>query len=216
MKRGIGIALILVPALSLVLLSTALAHAKLVSSDPAAGAKLTKAPAKVTLVFSEEISDKETESNFTVTDESGATVGTGKLDTNDLDHKTLSGTLKDGLGDGIYTVKWQTITPDDNGHSEGTFTFGVNKEPAAQPTAKPEPTEAAEQTPTATPAGAAAQPTAAPTTKPTAAPAGGVPPTNLPQTGGGELQGFGYALLVAIILLAGGMALRQVITRARR
>jgi len=224
MNRRIGIGLILVLALSLALNSTALAHAKLVSSDPAAGAKLTKAPAKVTLVFSEEISDKETESNFTVTDESGATMGTGKLDTNDLDHKTLSGTLKDGLGDGIYTVKWQTITPDDNGHSEGTFTFGVNKDPGAQPTAKPEPTEAAEPTPTAMSAGGAAQPTAAPTTKPTAAPttkptvapAGGVPPTNLPQTGGGELQGFGYALLVAIILLAGGLTLRQVIIRARR
>jgi len=216
MNRRYSVGLILVLALSLALISIALAHAKLVSSDPAAGAKLTKAPAKVTLVFSEEISDKETESNFTVIDETGATVGTGKLDTNDLDHKTLSGTLKDGLGDGIYTVKWQTITPDDNSHSDGTFSFGVNKDPGAQPTAKPEPTEVAEMTPTATSAGGATQPTAAPTTKPTAAPAGAAPPTNLPRTGDGERQGFGYALLGAIFLLAGGMALRQVITRARR
>jgi methionine-rich copper-binding protein CopC len=104
MKRRIGAMLALALLLSLGLLTVASAHAELVSSDPAAGANLTAAPAKVTLVFSEEISDKESESNFTVTDESGATVGTGKLDTNDLDHKTLSGALKTGLGEGIYTV----------------------------------------------------------------------------------------------------------------
>jgi methionine-rich copper-binding protein CopC len=216
MNRRHGIGLMIVLALSLVLLSTALAHAKLVSSDPTAGAKLAKAPAKVTLVFSEEISDKETESNFTVTDETGATVGTGKLDTNDLDHKTMSGALKAGLGDGIYTVKWNAVTPDDNGQSDGTFTFGVNKDPGAQPTARPEPTEAAELTPTAPSAGGATQPTAAPATKPTAAPAGGAAPTNLPRTGDGAPYGFGYALLGAIVLLASGMALRQVIIRARR
>ena len=215
MNRHIGIGLILVLALCLALSSTALAHAKLVSSDPAAGAKLAKAPAKVTLVFSEEISDKETESNFTVTDETGATVGTGKLDTNDLDHKTMSGALKAGLGDGIYTVKWNAVTPDDNGHSDGNFTFGVNKDPGAQPTAAPEPTEMAEAAPTAVAAGAT-QPTTAPTTKPTSVPAGAASPTNLPRTGDGEPHGFGYALLGAIILLAGGLALRQVITRAPR
>src|SRR5262245_32592487 len=127
MNGRIAIALIVALLLSMTVFGIASAHAKLVSSDPAAGAKLTAAPAKVTLVFSEEISDNATESFFNVTDESGANVGTGKLDTNDLDHKTLSGTLKEGLGDGIYTVKWQTITPDDNGKSEGSFAFGVNK-----------------------------------------------------------------------------------------
>lgn len=216
MNRRHSIGLFLVLALSLVLFSTALAHAKLVSSDPAAGAKLAKAPTKVTLVFSEEISDKEIESNFTVTDETGATAGTGKLDTNDLDHKTMSGALKAGLGDGIYTVKWNAVTPDDNGHSDGTFTFGVNKDPEAQPTAKPEPTEAAELAPTATLAGGAAQPTAVPTTKPTSAPAGAANPTNLPRTGDGEPHGSGYVLLGAIVLLAGGLTLRQVIIRSRR
>src|SRR6266508_907101 len=106
MKRRIVVGLILTLALSFGLLGTALAHAKLVSSDPAAGAKLTKAPSKVTLVFSEEISDKSDESNVTVTDEQGNEVGKGGLDTNDLDHKTQTATLNAGLGDGIYTVKW--------------------------------------------------------------------------------------------------------------
>src|SRR5437764_4983393 len=110
MKLRIMAALILALALSLGLFSIASAHAKLASSDPAAGAKLTAAPSKVTLVFSEEISDKPDESNFAVTDEQGNEVGKGQLDTTDLDHKTQSGTLKAGLGDGVYTVKWNAVT----------------------------------------------------------------------------------------------------------
>src|SRR6476646_5510907 len=121
MTRRFGVVAVLALALSLALLTVASAHAKLVSSDPAAGTKLTAAPAKVTLVFDEEISDKATESFFNVTNEAGAAVGSGKLDTTDLDHKTLSGALNSGLGDGIYTVTWQTITTDDNGKSAGSF-----------------------------------------------------------------------------------------------
>jgi methionine-rich copper-binding protein CopC len=68
MRRRIGIVIIIGLLLSLGLFNIASAHAKLVSSDPAAGAKLTTAPSKVTLVFSEEISDKETDSFFKVTD----------------------------------------------------------------------------------------------------------------------------------------------------
>ena len=209
MKRGIAAALALALVLSLGLLTVASAHAELVSSDPASGAKLTAAPSKVTLVFSEEISDKESESNFTVTDESGATVGTGKLDTTDLDHKTMSGALKTGLGDGIYTVTWKTITPDDNGHSDGSFTFGVNKDPGAQPTADhehEEPTAAPAATATSAPS---ARPTSAPSSSPTAAPAGGVPPKTLPTTGEGGPSVSAYLLVGAAILLAGGLALRR-------
>jgi methionine-rich copper-binding protein CopC len=209
MNRRIVAGLIVALALSIALFNVASAHAKLVSSDPAAGAKLTTAPTKVKLVFSEEISDKATDSFFNVTDESGAMVGTGKLDTTDLDHETLSGDLKAGLGDGVYTVKWQTITPDDNGKSEGTFSFGVNKDPGPQPTAAPEPTEAPEPTaaPTAAPAAGAAAPTAVP--------AGGQKPTTLPTTSEDESNLSIYLLLGAAVLVAAGLALRQVRGRTR-
>jgi copper resistance protein C len=214
MKRRIGLVIVLGLALSLVFLTVASAHAELVSSDPAAGAKLTSAPAKVTLVFSEEISDKASESFFKVTNAGGAMVGTGKLDTTDLDHKTLSGTLQAGLDDGVYTVAWETITPDDNGHSEGSFTFGVNADPGAQPTAAPEPTEAA-ATSTATPAprptaaaGGAAQPTSTPT--------GSGTPGNLPRTGESGPNPTAYLLAGAAILLVGGLALWRGKRGARR
>jgi methionine-rich copper-binding protein CopC len=215
MKRRIGVGLVVALLLSLALFSVASAHAKLVSSDPAAGAKLDTAPTKVTLVFSEEISDKETESFFSVTDEQGTSVGTGKLDTTDLDHKTLAGTLKAGLSDGIYTVKWQTVTPDDNGKSDGSFTFGVNKDPGAQPTAAPEPTEANEPTAAPAAAGGTAQPTATAATKPTAAPAGAGNPTALPKTGESAPNLGGYFLLGAIVLLTSGLVLLRSRKRAR-
>jgi LPXTG-motif cell wall-anchored protein len=200
MNRRIMFVLVAALLLSMALFSVASAHAELVSSNPAASAKLDQAPAKVTLVFSEEISDKETESFFTVTDEQGASVGTGKLDTNDLDHKTLAGTLKAGLGAGIYTVKWQTITPDDNGKSDGSFTFGVNKDPGAQPTAAPEPTEAAAE-PTAAAAASGG------TAKPTAVPAGAANPATLPKTGESAPNLGGYFALAAALLLVAGLAL---------
>ncbi len=207
MKRRISIGIIIALLLSVLLFGIASAHAKLVSSDPAAGTKLTAAPAKVTLVFSEEISDKATDSFFNVTDEAGAAVGSGKLDNTDLDHKTLSGALKAGLSDGVYTVKWQTITTDDNGQSEGSFSFGVNKDPGVQPTAAPEPTDVPE--PTAAPTAAVS------TAKPTATPAAaGAAPATLPRTGESAPNLTGYFLLGAVLLVVGGLALLRSRKRA--
>ena len=203
MKRRISIGIVIALLLSLALFSIASAHAKLVSSDPAAGSKLTQAPAKVTLVFSEEISAKPDESNVTVTDEQGNEVGKGGLDSTDLDHKTQTVTLKAGLGDGIYTVKWNALTTDDNGHTDGSFTFGVNKDPGVQPTEAPEPTEA----PTAVPAAGAAP-------QPTAVPAGAAKPTTLPTTGERAPNLIGYFVLGAVLLLAAGMALLRSRKRA--
>ena len=203
MQRRISIGIVIALLLSIALFSIASAHAKLVSSDPASGAKLAKAPAKVTLVFDEEISDKATDSFFNVTDSAGANVGTGKLDTADLDHKTLSGTLKAGLGDGIYTVTWQTVTSDDNGKSEGSFKFGVNADPGAQPTAAPH-----DEEPTAVPAAAgAAQPTAVPHDH-------DAEPATLPKTGASEPNLTGYFMLGAVLLLAAGLALLRARKRA--
>ena len=202
MKRRISIGIVIALLLSVTLFSIASAHAELVSSDPAAGSKLTTAPAKVTLVFDQEISDQSTESLFSVTNQAGAAVGSGKLDTTDLDHKTLSGTLNTGLGDGIYTVKWQTITTDDNGKSEGSFSFGVNKDPGAQPTTVPP-----EAAPTVAPTAGAVKPTAVPA-------AAGAAPATLPTTGEIAPNLTGYFMLGALLLLGAGMALLRLRKRA--
>ena len=204
MNRRIILALAFALTLSLALSGTASAHAKLVSSTPAAGANLTAAPAKITIVLSEEVSEKETDSYFVVTNEQGAEAGRGKLDNADIDHKTLSGTLNSGAGDGVYTVTWYALTPDDNGKSSGSFTFGVNKAPGAQPTAAPHD----EPQPTAA-AGSAAQPTAA------AAHDHDAEPGTLPKTGANDSPLAGIFLVVALLLLAGGLLLRRSKSGAR-
>ncbi len=111
---------------------SALAHADLVSSDPADGARLAAAPATITLVFSEEL---KSEGNLvTVTDASGAQVDAGDsaLDLNDPKRVTLTVSLKPGLGDGVYTVNWTNASTD--GHSEeGTLSFTVGAAAAAAP-----------------------------------------------------------------------------------
>lgn len=207
MNRRTVFGIIIVLALSLGWLGTALAHAELVSSDPAAGTKLTKAPAKVTLVFSEEIDDQG--SSFTVTDAKKATVGTGKLDLNDLDHKTLIGTLNAGLGDGVYTVAWDVLTSDDKAEESGTFTFGVNADPGAQPTAVPEEEVTAVPTAAATPA-ATTRPTtttAAGAAQPTAVVANSAGPAKLPTTADNGTDRSGYLIGVAVLLVAAGVVL---------
>jgi methionine-rich copper-binding protein CopC len=215
MNRRRGLTIVLALALSLLFLTVAAAHAELVSSNPAAGARLAAAPAKVTLVFSEEISDNASDSSFTVADVSGKTVGTGKLDTNDLDHKTMSGALDAGLADGVYTVAWNALTPDDNGHSEGSFTFGINADPGTQPTAEEhgDATPTAAATTAAVPA-ATTRPAATATPAATAAPAGGAPST-LPRTAEAGSGMGAYLLLGGLALLAAGVALRRTWARMR-
>ena len=196
-RRSMTIGLALALVLSLLLISRAMAHAKLVSSEPQDGAKLDAPPAKITLVFNEELGEQE--SSFMVTDAAGKQVGIGKLDLNDLDHKTLTGTLDSGVGDGVYTVNWVGYTPDDKETKEGSISFTVGAaqaQPTAAPAATARPTSAAAPT---------AQPTAA--SRPTAAPAGATNPTSLPQTSTSAPDSSGYLLFAALFVLAAGLVL---------
>jgi copper transport protein len=104
----------------------ALAHAHYASSDPAAGATVTAAPKQVKVVFDEEPSPSK--STIMVVDATGARAdaGDGKVDQSDPDRKTMVVSLKSGLGNGVYTVKYHTVTEDDGGIVDGQFSFGVN------------------------------------------------------------------------------------------
>lgn len=117
----------------------AFAHASVVSSDPAANAVLETAPAKVTVKMSEEIGAKQ--SSLTVMDAAGNRVdlGDSKLDLGDTARQTLVVGLKP-LADGTYTVKWKAHTEEDNGLTEGRFSFTVKsaaEKPAAAVPAAP-------------------------------------------------------------------------------
>jgi methionine-rich copper-binding protein CopC len=195
MVRKIIPAVLLAAVLAFGLVGIVLAHAKLVASDPKDGAQLDRPPAKIMLIFSEEIDAHQ--SSFTVTNAQGATVGQGKLDTTDLDHKTLSGVLNTGAGDGGYTITWVTVTTDDNGRSAGSISFTVGTA-QAQPTTTP---------PTVPQPIATVQPAAA--VQPT------VTPSNVPATGDSTeshtmwlLGASGIALVLGVLTLRRALARR--------
>ncbi len=109
---------------------SALAHARLLSSDPVNGATLSVPPDRIVLVFSEEL--KPDGNLITVTDASGRQVDRGDtaLDLNDPKRATLTVSLQSGPGNGAYTVQWRNVSTD--GHSDRgqiSFTVGVAAAP---------------------------------------------------------------------------------------
>jgi methionine-rich copper-binding protein CopC len=110
---ALAVALLAVPA-------AVAAHAELVSSDPAAGAKLDKAPTEVTLTFNNEIDPEG--SSFEVTDADGTVVGNGAIDLTVADRNVMRGdvTITDP---GVYTVSWTSVALDGD-KLTGTFSFG--------------------------------------------------------------------------------------------
>lgn len=102
----------------------AAAHARLVRSDPLAGAVLRSPPRVVRLVFQEELAARG--SFVAVVDVRGRRVddGGGGLDLMDLDRRTLIARLRP-LGPGRYTVRWQATSADDGYTARGQYTFTV-------------------------------------------------------------------------------------------
>ncbi|MFC6064894.1 copper resistance CopC/CopD family protein [Streptomyces ochraceiscleroticus] len=118
--------LVLAAALLGVLLggaAPASAHAALTGSSPAQGAVVQKAPAQVTLSFSEGVAMGD--DSIRVLDPKGKRVDRGKLLDLCSGSTVKYGTgLPPGLPDGTYTVAWQAVSADSHPVS-GAFTFSV-------------------------------------------------------------------------------------------
>ena len=105
--------------------TSAAAHANYVKSNPAADARLVKAPTEVRISFSEPPDAKSSE--IQVLDEKGTRWDQGAT--------TPSGEpngLKVGLkpiGDGGYTVAWQTVSAVDGHETKGSFAFVIGNGP---------------------------------------------------------------------------------------
>jgi copper transport protein len=107
---------------SLVVTSTALGHAVLVSSSPAADARLAAAPERVTLTYSEPVEIVQGD-DIGVVDADGNDV-TGGPATNAAEADTVDIPLRPGLGDGTYTVRSTVLSTDSHVIPE-VFVFGV-------------------------------------------------------------------------------------------
>jgi copper transport protein len=96
------------------------AHAALTGSDPRQGAVVDKAPARVTLTFSETVSLDD--DSLRVLDPRGARVDDGRPA--DTGGTTYTLKLRPGLPDGTYTVAYQVVSADSHPVS-GAYTFSV-------------------------------------------------------------------------------------------
>jgi methionine-rich copper-binding protein CopC len=190
MKRMLLVTL-LAAAMSLVALQVAFAHAKIDHCTPAVGSTVAQAPSQVVCVMTEEIDTKL--STLSIWDANGNQVDKrdAHVDLNDADHKTLLVSLDTAqVTNGLLTVKYHTVTPDDGGITDGTFQFVVGSA-AAQPA----PVSAVEsQGPTPTPEAVAAAPAS---------------PATLPQSGT-SLVNIGLMVgLLGVIVVGSGFVIRR-------
>jgi copper transport protein len=113
---------VLTLAAVLLLPVTASAHALVVRSEPQAGSALAQVPSAVTVTFSE--APEPSQSSIVVVDGSGRTVSRGRaapVPNNPLEMTVPLGPLLNG----VYTVRWKTVSKDDGHASSDSFTFGV-------------------------------------------------------------------------------------------
>ncbi len=120
MRTRLGPALGLAFAALALTAGVALGHAELVTSDPPAGGTLTVTPYTLTATFSEEIADSG--SSLIVEGPGGAQIATGSVSADDAMSMTAE---LPALESGEYTVRWTTLTVDDNAVERGTYTFTV-------------------------------------------------------------------------------------------
>jgi copper resistance protein C len=120
--RGVIPSLCLSAALVILWCPTAMAHARLTGSDPAADATLNEAPAQVRLRFNEPV-----EAEFSPVGVYNA--GGDRVDEDDArvdpdDARVVLVSLRRDLPDGPYSVEWRVTSID--GHViEGTYEFAV-------------------------------------------------------------------------------------------
>jgi methionine-rich copper-binding protein CopC len=195
--------------------SAAQAHNTLVSTDPAQGAVVAAAPARVTLTFNEPARSLGTEVVVTAPD--GTTVSTGEAV---LDGVTVSQDVTGALPAGAYTVTWRVTSAD--GHPlEGVLSFTatgattVGGAPPAAVTPTPAPTATPTPSITALAAAASIEPVA-PTGETTIGP---VVSDQDADEGGGLLSGVviaGVAALVVVLVVAGAVLVARRRAHARR
>src|SRR2546428_9828233 len=100
------------------------AHAKLVRSEPKAGAVLTVPPAVVRAWFDDELDPDRSTIGVWDVREHRVDDGRGGVDLSDLDRKSMNARLR-AVGVGTYTVRWRAVSADDGFVAQGSFVFAV-------------------------------------------------------------------------------------------
>ena len=122
------LALLVAPALPGAAGGRVLAHAQLVASSPGAGGIVAESPAEIRLIFSEPLEAQVT--SLDIFDLNGAPVLTrvGEVDATDPYALVLTDPQ---LPDGVYSLRWRTLSAADGHTAEGFFNFGIGDVPGS-------------------------------------------------------------------------------------
>jgi copper transport protein len=104
----------------------AFAHADLQQAEPAAGAAVPAPPSALRLRFSEPLDRSAT--RIEVLDDRGAKIETPDLTIGPPNDRLLTVELG-GLAEGVYTVRWWSLSQVDGHRWQGVYRFGVGRTP---------------------------------------------------------------------------------------
>jgi methionine-rich copper-binding protein CopC len=180
--------------------AAALAHSELVASTPADGEVLSTSPAEIAGEFSAPVDAGR--SSMELRGPDGDLIARGGVREGGLPTRMIISGVPD-LEQGTYTVRWTTVTADDNGVERGTFLFTVEVA-GGSPTSSPAPTagETAKPGPPFTPPPAslaAASPADSPAPSAAQRPAGGPGDIVVPLAVLGAVLAGGAAWLAALL-----------------
>lgn len=111
-------------------------HAKVTSATPAIGSTIAQAPTAVTVVALENIKPGPQFSNLFVYGPSGDLISQGDAKVSLNNPQQMSIAIKPD-GNGVYIVRWVTVSALDGDPDQGAFVFTVNPNALVTPTATP-------------------------------------------------------------------------------
>lgn len=125
------------------LTTAVLAHADYDSSVPAADEVVSQTPQQVQVWFTQDLFRREGQNSLEVYGPDNQRVDEDDAAIDDDNRKLMTVSIQSDLADGIYTVRWRTLSADDGDDAEGEFQFTIQAdEPEAEATPTAVPTEA--------------------------------------------------------------------------
>jgi copper resistance protein C len=116
--------------------STIPEHAKVNKAIPAIGSTISQAPTVVTVFTLENINPNPNKSNLFVYSPAGDLISQGNATVSLTNPREMSITIKPDKANlnGVYVVRWITVSAEDGDPDQGAFVFTVNASVATTPT----------------------------------------------------------------------------------
>ena len=147
----LGLALLLV-TIHYPLATAVLAHSDYDRSVPAADEVVLQAPQQVQVWFTQELFRREGKNSLEVYGPGQQRIDLDDAAIDDDDRKLMTVSLPPDLANGVYIVRWRTLSADDGDDANGEFQFTVD---ADEPTAEAgQPADSPDAAPSATPTAA--------------------------------------------------------------